>query len=246
MSKQDYLNDMNGWDWEGFKIDQVQAAIDTISDNSVEELSLFEMVDNDGAIKGAAFLGTVFNLTPSGKYYQPFACSNVEPCETCAGSGIIDNPDANEELCTLFERKARMLSGYLLDDYGAWGSGLWPKDKENELAEYRGYMVRYSPTLTCPECEGLGSAEAYQDQLWQEALDESADSHDMWAESGEGDPCDIFLARWVSREEIVRYLLDGYRDVVNAWLDRKGGSIKDIKAIDPETKSILNKLDRLD
>lgn len=31
-----------------------------------------------------SFLGTVFHLYPSGKYYMPFACSNVEVCETCA------------------------------------------------------------------------------------------------------------------------------------------------------------------
>lgn len=151
MSKQDYLDDIAGWNWDGFKTDQVQSAVDTISDNSVEELSLFEMVDDDGAIRGSAFVGT------------------------CFGLGF----------------------GYPL-----------PED-------------------------------------YCEALDESADKHNMWSESGEGDPCDIFLCRWVSREEIVRYLLDGYRDVVNAWLNRKGGSIKDIKAIDPETKSILNKLDKL-
>lgn len=30
------------------------------------------------------FLGTVFNLYPSGKYYMPFACGNVEVCKACA------------------------------------------------------------------------------------------------------------------------------------------------------------------
>jgi hypothetical protein len=29
------------------------------------------------------FLGTVFDLTPSGKYYMPWACSNVEICDNC-------------------------------------------------------------------------------------------------------------------------------------------------------------------
>lgn len=32
------------------------------------------------------YLGSVFNLYPSGKYYMPFACSNVEVCEACANA----------------------------------------------------------------------------------------------------------------------------------------------------------------
>jgi len=33
------------------------------------------------------YLGTVFNMFPSGKYYTPWACSNVEPCPRCKGEG---------------------------------------------------------------------------------------------------------------------------------------------------------------
>jgi len=61
------------------------------------------------------FLGTVFVLTPSGKYYMPWACSNV-----------------TEE-------------------------------------------------------------EALEDALWYEALEAVAESYDGWIESGEGDPCDLFV-----------------------------------------------------
>ena len=35
------------------------------------------------------YLGDVFSLTPSGKMYTPFACSNVDACETCHGSGTV-------------------------------------------------------------------------------------------------------------------------------------------------------------
>ena len=61
------------------------------------------------------FLGTVFALTPSGKYYMPWACSNV-----------------TEE-------------------------------------------------------------EANKDEAWFEALEAVASEYDGWVESGEGDPCDIFV-----------------------------------------------------
>lgn len=35
----------------------------------------------------SCYVGTVFSLTPSGKYYMPFACSNVDACEKCEGYG---------------------------------------------------------------------------------------------------------------------------------------------------------------
>lgn len=69
----------------------------------------------DGSKIGLCFLGTVFNLTPSGKYYMPWACSNVT------------------------------------------------------------------------------EAEALQDELWYEALEEIANEYEMFVTSGEGDPCNIFV-----------------------------------------------------
>lgn len=36
-----------------------------------------EQEDWDGNIVKRTYLGTVFDLTPSGKYYMPFVCSNV-------------------------------------------------------------------------------------------------------------------------------------------------------------------------
>lgn len=47
--------------------------------------------DVDGIKVRRVFLGTVMSLTPSGKFYTPFACSNVQACRTCA--------DANEGPC---------------------------------------------------------------------------------------------------------------------------------------------------
>jgi hypothetical protein len=34
-----------------------------------------------------AWVGTILGLTPSGKVYTPFACSNVTPCPRCDGGG---------------------------------------------------------------------------------------------------------------------------------------------------------------
>jgi len=47
------------------------------------------------------FLGSVMNLTPSGKYYVPFAHSNVEICKTCRATGSVpcteDNPCKHQD-----------------------------------------------------------------------------------------------------------------------------------------------------
>jgi hypothetical protein len=78
----------------------------------------------------SVYLGTLIN--PSGKYYLPFACSNVDDCPRCKGKG-------------------------------------------------------------CNYCGQLGSREAYEDEVFFEALNNYASKYGAWIESGEGDPCDTFL-----------------------------------------------------
>jgi hypothetical protein len=54
----------------------------------VAELSSQEWEDVElGIQERQVFLGTVFALYPSGKYYTPWACSNLDPCEDCGGKG---------------------------------------------------------------------------------------------------------------------------------------------------------------
>lgn len=43
--------------------------------------------DMEGNTVKGVYLGSIFNNTPSGKYYLPFACSNVEACHICGGRG---------------------------------------------------------------------------------------------------------------------------------------------------------------
>ena len=35
-------------------------------------------------------IGSVFSLMPSGKYYTPWACSNVTPCPHCQGRSKVE------------------------------------------------------------------------------------------------------------------------------------------------------------
>ena len=100
--------------------------------------------DMDGNTLKSIFIGTCFNIMPSGKYYMPFACSNVVKCSKCDGKGEITNSNAK--------------------------------------------------TVECPVCHGLGSEEAYKDQVMQKALEEYADKYNAFVHSGEGDPCDMFVS----------------------------------------------------
>jgi hypothetical protein len=49
-----------------------------------EELDAEEWIEREQGIQERlTFLGTVFALYPSGKYYTPWACSNVDACQAC-------------------------------------------------------------------------------------------------------------------------------------------------------------------
>ncbi len=108
--------------------------------------------DIDGNTLKSVFIGTCFNIMPSGKYYMPYACSNVEKCSKCDGKGEITNSN-------------------------------------------------YAETVECPVCHGLGSEEAYKDQVMQEALEDFADKYCAFVHSGEGDPCDMFVSIGVDDDE---------------------------------------------
>ena len=94
--------------------------------------TLDDYKDEEGDV--LVFVGTVFGLTPSGKYYTPWANSNVEPCPRCKGEG-------------------------------------------------------------CDFCGQLGSREAYEDEVWDEAFRAELEKYGYFAESGEVCPTDIFVGK---------------------------------------------------
>ena len=46
-----------------------------------------EIVEEDERKFRSLYIGKVFDIYPSGKYYTPFASSNLEPCPVCEGTG---------------------------------------------------------------------------------------------------------------------------------------------------------------
>lgn len=60
--------------------------------------------DEEGDWLWSTFMGTVMALTPSGKYYTPYANSNVDLCPRCKGKGCdfcggLGSREAHEDEC---------------------------------------------------------------------------------------------------------------------------------------------------
>lgn len=154
-----------GINWAAVRRDLNHTAWETAEDRREERFS---------------FLGTCFALTPSGKYYQPFACSNVDACETCGGKGTIGK----------IHRKRRIASKWqhALDTFRATHI---PGQRCSDQ-RYVGFAFRkINIDRRCPACGSCGSREAHLDELWHEQLETEASEHGLWITSGEGDPCDI-------------------------------------------------------
>lgn len=130
----------------------------------------------------AVFLGSIFSLTPSGKFYAPFACSNVDACPVCKGSGSVGAHKKKR-----IRKKAGKRYQQLMDR-ARNGS------RDKAIAEYpqRQRYQRMSLGTSCTFCAGMGSREAYLDECWREQAEAELDTIGAWLEGGEGDPCDLF------------------------------------------------------
>ena len=155
--------------------------------------------DMDGNTLKSVFIGTCFNIMPSGKYYQPFACSNVEKCSKCDGKGEITNPNADMALYEEYRYKEQKWIEFMRDN-DTWYHSL-TDDQKKQIDEIRKMEEYYDEKIECPVCHGLGSEEAYKDQVMQEALEDFADKYCAFVHSGEGDPCDMFVSIVVDEEE---------------------------------------------
>lgn len=177
-----YFADIDGWKW-GQIIEQCRSNLVTVEGNRV----------------GMYLVGTVFNLLPSGKYYQPFACSNVTPCPKCHGNRTVKNPLRQRRRAERTQRRLRQLVKQYLGLYGIHDK--WPRSQQERVKRLRAIEKKYHANLTCSHCEGVGSREAHLDEVWWKAFEAVADKHGCFVTSGEGDPCDIFVGMAAEEEE---------------------------------------------
>lgn len=171
--------------------DQIRKDAAEIIWDAVQSLPSSEpYFDFDGLFVRAVYLGSVLSIIPSGKYYTPWANSNVDDCELCEGTGR--GPLMQCPYCEgLGER-----------DYFEYNPqlGLMPCHTCHGTGELHD---------ACPDCCGLGSREAHLDEVMSQALEEEAEKFDCTVGAGEGDPTDLFLYQFICREEECDELLQG-------------------------------------
>ena len=154
-----------------------------------------DSMDDNGMQERSVFVGTVFDLMPSGKYYTPWACSNVAgDCPVCHGTGQLP-PCARPRLVKRAKRRYERLMAAAM--------------ARPEGEARRAYAIRTAPYMrraqqvfdrTCPACDGLGSRSAAQDEIWLEQAEQELNSIGCYLTEGDGDPCDIFAVESRDKE----------------------------------------------
>lgn len=136
--------------------------------------------DYEGEVK-RVYLGTIFGLTPSGKFYASFACSNVAgDCPACNGVGSIV-PRTGKRTRKRAKRRSKDLCKGVMTR-GGWymGTGLGAPYAVRVKA-YRDHATRVADT-SCNACDGMGSISAARDARWSEALEALATSMDAFVD----------------------------------------------------------------
>lgn len=119
------------------------------------------------------WLGSVFGLTPSGKIYQPFACSNVAgDCPVCKGEGKRE-PRTGRRIRKRAARRQRDFARGTI----ARGMAQSPAGAAyvQRVAKYRAAAFRRT-NLGCAACDGQGSISAARDERWTERLEADAEA----------------------------------------------------------------------
>jgi hypothetical protein len=144
----------------------------------------------------SVYLGSIFSLTPSGKFYMPFACSNVAGCPVCNGSGYAPLTISKRVERRIRNRNSRFRR-LAVKRFGM--AHEWPEHVIRESDKLNRMMARVN--RTCPRCAGMGSAEAHDDEVWREKAEKELDSIGLCLMNGEGDSCDLFAVEWRDKEE---------------------------------------------
>jgi hypothetical protein len=149
--------------------------------------------DDDREVR-RVYLGTIFSLTPSGKIYMPFACSNVAgDCPVCKGEGSTK------------PRTGKRVRARARAQQSAFSRRTVKRNASSKVAReiyvQRVAKARHAAfvraSTTCHACDGLGSISAARDERWNEALEELASSIDAYVDYYDDS---IFLAQ--SRDRV--------------------------------------------
>lgn len=146
----------------------------------------------------AVYIGSVFSVMPSGKFYTPWANSNVDPCPVCKGRGTVGAHKKKRIRKKAAKRYEQMMAearkAVPTRDFATLAKS---------IVQYR-QRLRYQRMAQgdqCTFCAGMGSREAYLDECWREQAEQELSRIDAWIENGEGDPCDLFVCCRVEDDE---------------------------------------------
>lgn len=76
--------------------------------------------------------------------------------------------------------------------------GLYPEDDFNYIAQFVGTVFNIMPSgkyYTPYANSNVSWLEAAKDHCFTSGLDSTLDDNDYWIQSGEGDPCDLFVCK---------------------------------------------------
>ncbi len=150
--------------------------------------------DEDGNKIQTIYLGSILNLTPSGKVYYPFAHSNVDKCPRCEGTGTIKNKNGKKHNFKRANRKHIELLKKI-NEYNNWHEA--PKSLKNKINKAYKQEQQWTPWTPCTECAGLESLEARLDEDWWKQLENELDTIDAFYHGSDGDGCDVMISRVV-------------------------------------------------
>ena len=206
-----YLEEIRSWNWP--KI------VAHAENNTFQE---------EESINGSCMVGSLLSV-PSGKYYMPFACSNVDPCPHCKGDGSVKNLNcdtAKYEVALENVRRARFKA---MQDFGAYCNGEWPEGTQAYITVLQIHADGLNPVHTCPFCNGTGSEEAYLDSLWIEALEQVAEENGGWMEFNDDQH---FVMNLGNLDDDVLFTDPGFyfqgevvaetEEELRAWMDEEG------------------------
>lgn len=127
-------------------------------------------------------LGSVMSLTPSGKYYMPWAAGNLDNCPVCNGTGRRPSPVPARRAKKWKHRNQRVRRLWVKRHGPAV---YWPA-KLQAKSDHLNRLLARAETV-CPRCHGLGSHEAADDERWHEAAEAALEARGMSLEASEGD-----------------------------------------------------------
>lgn len=154
----------------------------------------------------AVALGSVTSLNPSGKYYMPYACSNLDPCPVCHGEGSV-RVTVKRRLVRKWTNENKRRRRLWVQRYPG-GVYTWPREVQAASEALNRRLARTRGE--CPRCAGCRSAEAHDDELWYEKAVDALARVGLSLESDPGDPTQLLAVEYLDAPE----LDGGYEDEV--------------------------------